>query len=188
MAMSGVQVLAITCGLSDGADLAWWQPWRTSATHRPWLPWAIAVQVWSALPCPNSCSNAYALLRSSLPLPYFALPCPAIIPSVRALLCSSLPLPRHVSICHGLPYTALPCPASVFPIVCLRSVPPFTLFAPALPCQRAGHDRAGHDSICLLCPSLLLALPCQHCPAVPGSPQNAWSLSRLILLAKALPL
>ena len=38
-------MLAITCGLSDGADLAWWQPWRTAATQRPWLPWAIAVQV-----------------------------------------------------------------------------------------------------------------------------------------------
>ncbi|KAL0054988.1 hypothetical protein WJX82_005488 [Trebouxia sp. C0006] len=38
-------VLAMTCGLTDGADLAWWQPWRTSSTHRPWLPWAIAVQV-----------------------------------------------------------------------------------------------------------------------------------------------
>ncbi|KAL0035268.1 hypothetical protein WJX79_009470 [Trebouxia sp. C0005] len=38
-------VLAITCGLTDGADLAWWQPWRTASTHRPWLPWAITVQV-----------------------------------------------------------------------------------------------------------------------------------------------
>ncbi|KAL0035726.1 hypothetical protein WJX77_000104 [Trebouxia sp. C0004] len=38
-------VLAMTCGLTDGADLAWWQPWRTASTHRPWLPWAIAVQV-----------------------------------------------------------------------------------------------------------------------------------------------
>ena len=39
------QVLAVTCGLSDGADLAWWQPWRSQAGQRPWLPWAIAVQV-----------------------------------------------------------------------------------------------------------------------------------------------
>lgn len=38
-------VLAMTCGLTDGADLAWWQPWHTASTHRPWLPWAIAVQV-----------------------------------------------------------------------------------------------------------------------------------------------
>ena len=44
-----MQVLAVTCGLSDGADLAWWQPWRAAATQRPWLPWAIAVQV-----CPPS--------------------------------------------------------------------------------------------------------------------------------------
>lgn len=44
-----MQVLAITCGLSDVADLAWWQPWRTPVTQRPWLPWAIAVQVWPLL-------------------------------------------------------------------------------------------------------------------------------------------
>ena len=35
----------MTCGLSDGADLAWWQPWRNAAIQRPWLPWAVAVQV-----------------------------------------------------------------------------------------------------------------------------------------------
>ena len=50
--MAYVQVLAITCGLSDGADLAWWQPWRTAATQRPWLPWAIAVQVCPLLTLP----------------------------------------------------------------------------------------------------------------------------------------
>ena len=55
-----VQVLAITCGLSDGADLAWWQPWRTAATQRPWLPWAIAVQVAPLTRgAPTTCSYGY---------------------------------------------------------------------------------------------------------------------------------
>lgn len=65
-----VQVLAMTCGLSDGADLAWWQPWRTAATQRPWLPWAIAVQVCpSPSPPPPGALLTLSALNLSAPIP-----------------------------------------------------------------------------------------------------------------------
>ena len=47
-----VQVLAISCALTDPQDIAWWQPYATSTSEhpsstaeQPWLPWAVQITV-----------------------------------------------------------------------------------------------------------------------------------------------